>query len=112
MRLIPSEIPLNAPSSGEIGLHKLLKDLPLDNWVALHSVNLPEHEYKICGEIDFMVISPLGILVLEVKSGGIQNRNGIWETKDRWGKIHRLRESPFDQAKSNTFSLMERLKRS
>jgi len=110
MRLIPSEISLNAPSSGEKRLHKLLKDIQLDNWVALHSVNLPEHEYKTCGEIDFMIISPSGILVLEVKSGGIQNRDGIWKTQDRWGETHRLRESPFDQAKTNTFSLMKRLR--
>ena len=53
MRLIPSEIPLNAPSSGEIGLHKLLKDVPLDDWVALYFEHLLK-ELKNLPESNFL----------------------------------------------------------
>lgn len=66
-------------------------------WFAMHSLNLPRHEYKRWGEIDFIVCGPEGIFVVEVKGGGVSCRNGVWETSNKHG-TYRLNESPFWQA--------------
>lgn len=66
-------------------------------WFAMHSLNLPRHEYKRWGEIDFVVCGPDGIFVLEVKGGGVSCRDGVWETSNKHGTF-RLNESPFWQA--------------
>lgn len=69
-----------------------------NGWFAMHSLNLPRHEYKRFGEIDFVVCGPDGLFVLEVKGGGVSCHDGIWETTNRFGETERLRESPFKQA--------------
>ena len=66
-------------------------------WFAMHSLNLPRHEYKRWGEIDFVVCGPDGIFVIEVKGGGVSCRNGVWETSNKHG-TYSLNESPFWQA--------------
>ena len=38
---------------------------------ALHSLNLTYHEYKRFSEIDFIIVCPDGIYVLEVKGGRV-----------------------------------------
>ena len=38
-----------------------------NGWFAMHSLNLPRHEPKRFGEIDFIVCGPDGVFVLEVK---------------------------------------------
>ncbi len=35
-----------------------------------HSLNLTDHDYKEIGEADLVLVSSLGILILEVKGGG------------------------------------------
>ena len=52
---------------------------------ALHSLNLAEHVWKRVGEIDFLVVGPRGIYVLEVKGGGVSCERGIWRFTDRTG---------------------------
>ena len=111
MRVIPPEISLNTESSAEKRLHGLLKQVDLEGWVALHSIGLSWHEYKIVGEIDFLMVTPKGLLVLEVKGGGIRFEDGIWFYRDRWGKDHRSDEGPFKQAESGLFALLKRLKK-
>lgn len=108
LRVIPSSV-LGVQSDAEKRVFRLLKQVnfgPSD--VALHSFNLGEHTYKRWGEIDFLILSRRGILVLEVKGGRVACRNGIWEFKDRYDKVSRKRESPAAQAKSAYFSLEEK----
>jgi hypothetical protein len=78
-------------------------------WFAMHSLNLPRHEYKRFGEIDFIVCGPDGIFVLEVKGGGVSCRDGFWETRNRHGETNRLKESPFKQAESAMHGLIKKL---
>lgn len=112
MRLIPSQ-PLDTRSRAELRLFDLLRasfsGAHQSGWFGLHSLNLPRHEYKRFGEIDFVVCGPEGLFVLEVKGGGVSCRDGIWETQDRYGQVERLRESPFKQAESALHGLRRRL---
>lgn len=75
----------------------------------MHSLNLPQHEYKRFGEIDFVVCGPEGLFVLEVKGGRVSCHGGIWETANRYGEIDRLKESPFRQANSALHGLLSKL---
>ena len=112
MRMIPSQ-PLSANSQAEIRMFDQLRAAfsgPDQNgWFAMHSLNLPRHEYKRFGEIDFVVCGPDGIFVLEVKGGGVSCHEGIWETTNRFGETERLRESPFKQAEGALHGLREKL---
>jgi hypothetical protein len=92
-------------SRAERDLHTLLKSIRLPDCVAVHSLLLAQHPYKRWGEIDFLVIGPMGILALEVKGGGVACRDGIWEFTDRYGEVHRRAESPMRQASSALMAL-------
>ena len=112
MRMIPSQ-PLGANSQAEIRMFDQLRAAfsgPDQNgWFAMHSLNLPRHEYKRFGEIDFVVCGPDGLFVLEVKGGGVSCHEGVWETTNRFGETERLRESPFKQAEGALHGLREKL---
>ena len=112
MRMIPSQ-PLGTNSKAEIRMFDQLRAAfsgPDQNgWFAMHSLNLPQHEYKRFGEIDFVICGPDGLFVLEVKGGGVSCRDGIWETTNRYGETERLRESPFKQAEGALHGLRGKL---
>ena len=112
MRMIPSQ-PLGTNSQAEIRMFDQLRAAfsgPGQNgWFAMHSLNLPRHEYKRFAEIDFVVCGPDGLFVLEVKGGGVSCHEGIWETANRFGRTERLRESPFKQAEGALHGLREKL---
>src|SRR5687767_4810450 len=107
MRLIPSTLPPHYKSLAEEKIFNLFRELDLaESWVCYHSLRLPEHAYKLMSEIDFVLCGPGGIIVFEVKGGGV-NRDGagIWEYSDRHGKRHRKHESPFEQAITGMYAL-------
>ena len=110
--MIPSQ-PLDTRSRAELRVFDQLRasfsGANQGGWFALHSLNLPRHEYKRFGEIDFVVCGPDGLFALEVKGGGVSCRDGVWETQDRFGKVVHLRESPFKQAESALHGLRGRL---
>lgn len=112
MRLIPRQ-PLDTRSRAELRVFDQLRTCfsgaDQHDWFAMHSLNLPQHEYKRFGEIDFVVCGPDGIFVLEVKGGGVSCRDGIWETRNRQGSVERLTESPFKQAESALHGLRRKL---
>lgn len=112
MRMIPSQ-PLGTSSNAEIRMFDQLRGAfsrPDQNgWFAMHSLNLPRHEYKRFGEIDFVICGPDGLFVLEVKGGGVSCHDGIWETTNRYGETERLRESPFKQAEGALHGLRGKL---
>lgn len=112
MRMIPSE-PLHTDSYAEKRVFDQLRasfsGSDQTGWFAMHSLNLPRHEYKRFGEIDFIVCGPDGVFVLEVKGGGVSCRDGVWETRNRFGETNRLKESPFKQAEGAMHGLMKRL---
>lgn len=107
--MIPPSV-FHFQSAAEKKIFNLLAKTELLSTFALHSLNLPEHEYKQWAEADFVIIFPKGIIVLEVKGGRVSCDEGIWTFIDRYGVKHRKSESPMDQAKSARFALEERLK--
>ena len=114
MRMIPSQpLGTQSKSNAEIRMFDQLRaafSKPDQNvWFAMHSLNLPRHEYKRFGEIDFVICGPKGLFVLEVKGGRVSCHEGIWETTNRYGETERLRESPFRQAEGALHGLRGKL---
>ena len=110
--MIPSQ-PLGTSSNAERRMFDQLRAAfarpDQTGWFAMHSLNLPRHEYKRFGEIDFVVCGPDGLFVLEIKGGGVSCHDGIWETTNRYGETERLRESPFKQAEGALHGLRGKL---
>jgi hypothetical protein len=110
--MIPSQ-PLDTQSRAELRvfdqLRACLSGADQHGWFAMHSLNLPQHEYKRFGEIDFVVCGPDGLFVLEVKGGDVSCRDGVWETRNRYGSVDPLRESPFRQAEGALHGLRKKL---
>jgi hypothetical protein len=73
---------------------------------ALASLNLAEHEYQRWGEIDFFVVTPEGMLAIEVKGGAVDCIDGIWRFEDRRGRVVKKSISPIAQAQGGYSSLM------
>jgi hypothetical protein len=110
-KLIPPYFKLNA-SYGEKKIFRLLRDQCfLQEYVIFHSLNISDHKHKKEGEADFVIIGPKGILVLEVKgSAQIIRRQGIWIYKNN-DRYYETLESPFEQAKTNYYSITSSIKR-
>ena len=112
MRMIPSQ-PLATDSRLEPQVFDQLRTAfsgaDRNGWFAMHSLNLPRHDYKRFGEIDFVVCGPEGLFVLEVKGGRVSCHQGIWQTTNRYGETDRLKESPFSQASSALHGLLKKL---
>ena len=111
-RMIPSYISSNVKSYGEKQIFKLFKDAPgTDDWIALHSLNVPKPLSKLYGEIDFVVLAPgLGIFCLEVKSGTVKRKDGVWIISDKSGRSYSSNTGPIKQAEDGMFDLKEAIK--
>lgn len=109
MKLIPPKIGIDNPSAAEKFIFDAFRNSRMnENFVVLHSVGLLKHERKRrWAELDFLVVSPRGLLVLEVKGGGLERDDkGYWHTNDRFGEKHELTHSPFEQASSGLHAVM------
>jgi hypothetical protein len=110
--MIPAQ-PHTTNSQAEKKVFDLLRTSFSDSshvdWFAMHSLNLPRHEYKRFGEIDFVICGQDGLFVLEVKGGRVACHDGVWETTDRYGDMHPLKESPFKQAETALHGLVCKL---
>ena len=82
----------------------------LDNqYVIFHSFSWIGITDRIQGEADFVIIHPeKGILVIEVKSGAIDYKNGQWTQKNIITGFTKI-ISPFAQANKSKFEIIERL---
>ena len=104
---IPGNIPDEAPRSERI-VAEQLRDAPRD-WVALHSVHVPQRDSPRPREIDFVVLIPehCVILCLEIKGGSFEVRDG------QWYRPHTNEEtdSPIAQAETAMFALKDYLRR-
>ena len=95
---------------GEERIFRLFKntDFP-NNYFIFHSINLLDHISKKEGEIDFLILSPLGILILEVKGAQkIEVNNGTWKYSTP-NNYYEANESPFQQAKTNYYSILNKI---
>jgi hypothetical protein len=107
MRMLPP-VPTNRSTGSENEVFGLLEELWLPDGIALASLNLSSHEYKKWGEIDFVLVSSLGMLVLEVKGGQVFCEDGIWRYESRGHAPVERQESPMAQAGSAYFSLRDK----
>lgn len=111
-RMIPPYISTEVKSTGEKQIFQLFKnDADSANWIVLHSLNLSKHTRRLYGEIDFFVLAPkFGIFILEVKSGDVSRKDGIWYYKNRFNEVNTSLKSPFNQAQDGMFSVLEAIK--
>lgn len=111
-RMIPPYISPEVKSNGEKQIFELFKNDPSTvDWIVLHSLNLSQHTRRLYGEIDFLVLAfRLGIFVLEVKSGDVRRKEGVWHYINRFKEVNVSPKSPFVQAQEGMFSLLESIK--
>lgn len=105
----PREAPLTSPRS-ELKVREHLT--AVGDIVVFHSVAWQSRRggKQSDGEADFVVLVPaLGILILEVKGGGIEVVQGAWFSTGRDGIRHAIK-NPFDQAKDSKYALLTFLK--
>lgn len=104
------------PLQGEINVYrKLHHDLSTSkiDWHVWHSLKLPEHsnaanqKMKNSCEIDFLVLSNEGIMVIEVKGGFIS----LLENTFYYGKNFdtKMNEDPFRQAEGYKYTLKDKI---
>lgn len=81
-----------------------------ENWYVKHNYNLSSHpfsEKKVEGQVDFLVLSKFGVLIIEVKGGGIEvDRDDVFFSYDGKDRSQRYEaQNPFNQVKEYVHSL-------
>ena len=77
-----------------------------EDWFVCHSLLLPGDKYKSMYELDFVLVGPPGLFVLEVKGNAeYDSKRNIWD----YG-YKQTATSPFKQASDARYSLLKRLK--
>ena len=97
---------------GESYFWNLINEEPFfDNWTVIWGLAISEHQKKQEGQSDFVLLGPLGIVIIEVKGGNkhIFRENGGFE----WGTDSRAlmssNETPFAQASGNKYAIRKYL---
>lgn len=109
MIVIPSA-PFNSKSKAEHTLFRLLKSVFTDDgYYAFYSLLLQNHPSKRFAEIDFLLLTPHGIFVLEIKGGSVSCKDGIWRTVNASGESCEYKQSPFHQADTALQGLRQQL---
>ncbi|MBF6095725.1 NERD domain-containing protein [Nocardia cyriacigeorgica] len=109
LRMIPAELGSVPTTTSEQRVFDALAASGLRG-TALHSLNLPTHEYKLSSELDFVLVLDELVLVVEVKGAHISCNNGLWTYSDRSGHHRQDREGPFKQVSSGMYALRDRLR--
>lgn len=84
-----------------------LRSLP-DDWIVLHHVCWQSKRggRQGDGEADFVVLHPKrGLLVLEVKGGGVEIHDGRWSSINRRGERNDIK-NPYEQATASKHALL------
>ena len=107
---IPSVKPEDFNNSyGEKAVYEALRSLS-DRYTVFYSLSwVGINENRTIGEADFVILHPdKGVLVIEVKSGEIEYKNGEWiQTNTRTRESKRI--DPLGQARKSQFELLDRL---
>jgi hypothetical protein len=107
---LPPKLPTTAPES-ELKVFKKLQLLSND-WVVLHSVKWQSKRNgrQGDGEADFVLLHPRsGLLILEIKGGGVFIQGGQWYTIDREGARWEIKD-PFVQVVASKHALLSYLR--
>ena len=109
MKMLPPYID-NTTSNAERKMFQIIQGVNgLNEWYCLHSLGVSRHITKREGEIDFLLVGPYGIFVIEVKGGRVKREDGVWKFTDRYGRISTKKESPFAQARTALYSIKAEL---
>jgi Nuclease-related domain/AAA domain/UvrD-like helicase C-terminal domain len=117
--MYPQRLPSSVKSNAERKLFDLLRDHLPNDYTVIWSIDwtMPRSASSGGGaqesEIDFLVLHPdKGILVLEVKGGGVGYDGSLheWYTIDDGRRRHRIKD-PFEQAQSGKHALIRELTR-
>ena len=109
-RFFPERPPEDTADS-EVRVFSALEGLD-DRFTVFHSVSWHRGDGKPDGEADFVIAHPeLGLLVIEVKGGGIDfdASSRRWTSRDGKGAVH-LIDDPFDQALSAKHALLKEIR--
>ena len=80
-KFIPERPYKNTKSTAEKEFFYTLKQqFDIEDAYVFHSVNLPSHKNKIFGEADFLIVSPRGILCLEVMRSSVKSLIKEWNS--------------------------------
>ncbi len=99
--LYPREKPRHTESHGEHKVYNALKAKLPKGWHAWHSLNVHRKDTGEHGETDFVIAVPSrpAILLMEVKGGDIEQRDGRWYQNNRpispLAQAHTFREKLF-----------------
>ena len=109
-RFIPSGRPEGFNDSyGEMKVYEALGALD-DRHTVLYSMEWVGVGRRTVGEADFVVVHPdRGVLVIEVKSGGISYGDGTW-TQTNTATGHTTEIDPVHQARRSAFEIEDRLR--
>ena len=96
-------------SYGEMKVYEALRTLN-DRYTVLYSLSwVGINEKRTIGEADFVILHPdKGVLVIEVKSGEIDYKNGDWIQTNTQSRVSK-RIDPLGQARKSSFELLDRL---
>ncbi len=112
--ILPKDVMYFNTSYGEKQVYETLKRLP-DDYVIFYSVQWQQRDRRngniVWGESDFTIFHrQKGILVIEVKSGKIECREGKWfQTRLDNNETHEM-NSPLDQANKSKYKFIDLLK--
>lgn len=105
-----------SPLYGEIEIYRKLwidlRDSDIE-WEVWHDLKLPEHSdnynyyKKTSAQIDFVILSKLGVIIIEVKGGPISTRDNTFY----YGKNFetKMKQNPFKQAEGYKFTLKDKI---
>lgn len=108
--LIPDYISPDWKSSAERRIFERFKKELNNSIIVLHSLGVARHRRKSFSELDFVVLSPEALLVIEVKGGRIKRHAGRWYFTNRYGEMTSKTESPMSQAASGAAALHDSMK--
>jgi hypothetical protein len=117
-RMFPDHLPhhvVSAPArAAECATYRALAENLSSDFDVLYSVAWLDRDDSGTardGEADFIVIHPLrGVIVLEVKGGGIARRDGVWYSESRRGKSWTIKD-PFEQARNAAYRLVRKFRK-
>ena len=103
---IPKEPFEDTKSRGEKAFfYELKRALADEDIYVFHSVKLPAHQNKVFGEADFILVCKKGVIILEVKGGNVECKDGIWNYYDKYGNMYDKHTDPFKQADGNVLAV-------
>jgi len=117
--MYPQRLPSSGKSNAERKLFDLLRDHLSNDYTVIWSIDWTVAHPASSGggvresEIDFLVLHPdKGILVLEVKGGGVGYDGALheWYSIDDDRRRHKIKD-PFEQAKDGKYTLIRELTR-